>query len=59
MAKYNISMTDLDTRHGITKLEHDGFSRETIMKTMYKKTEGMPQDKRQELVGKLFDRRER
>ncbi len=59
MSKYQISLTDLDTRHGIAKLERDGFSKEQIMKTMYKKTEGMPQDNRTELVSKLFDRKER
>ena len=59
MAKYEPSIKDYETKHGIAKLERDGFSRETIMKTMYKKTEGMCQSQRQDLVGKLFDRGEK
>tara|TARA_R110000868_G_scaffold177028_6_gene415278 strand:+ start:819 stop:998 length:180 start_codon:yes stop_codon:yes gene_type:complete len=59
MTKYKPTITDYETRHGIAKLERDGFSREQIMKGMYKQTEGMPQEKRIELVTKLFDRSEK
>lgn len=43
---------------GAKRLERDGFSKETIMKTMYKETDGMSKDQRSELVSKLYDRRE-
>ncbi len=56
MKKYKINFTDLDTRHGIYKLEGDGFTRETIMKSMYKHTDGMKTEERTRFVEKLFDR---
>jgi len=59
MPKYEPSIRDFECRHNIVKLERDGFSREQIMKTMYKKTDGMPQHERSELVSKLFDRSEK
>lgn len=59
MPKYKINLNHLETRHGIAKLERDGFTRETIMKTMYKETDGMKQQDRTQLVSKLFDRREK
>lgn len=57
--KYKININHLDSRHGIAKLERDGFSRETIMKTMYKETDGMAQQDRTKFVERLFDRREK
>lgn len=59
MAKYTPTIKDFESRHGISKLERDGFSREQIMKTMYQKTEGMNQADRTQLVSKLFDRKEK
>lgn len=59
MTKYRISLNDIEQQGGIAKLERDGFKREEIMKTMYKKTEGASTSERQEIVSKLYDRRER
>ena len=56
--KYKITMRDLETRGGIAKLERDGHSKESIMKTMYKHTEGSSQQHREQLVSKLYDRGE-
>lgn len=57
--KYNISIKDIETKHGIAKLERDGFSRQDIMHGMYKLTDGLPQHKRTELVKELFNRKEK
>lgn len=57
--KYKIHMNDLETRHGISKLERDGHSRESIMKSMYKLTEGANQDQRTKIVERLYDRSEK
>lgn len=54
--KYKISMRDLETRGGAAKLERDGHSRESIMKTLYKHTDGASQRQREEIVSKLYDR---
>ncbi len=59
MQKYKISITDLDTRHGIHKLTRDGFTREQIIREMYNKTDGMHQQERTNLVQKLYDRRDK
>ena len=56
--KYKISEKDF-TKHGIAKLEHDGFSRETIMKSMYDLTPGVSQKDRTKLVQDTFNRREK
>ena len=55
--KYRISEKDLQTKHGIAKLERDGFSRETIMKSMYNLTPGVSQVERTAIVKELFDRK--
>ena len=54
--KYKITLGDIMRQGGIVKLERDGFKRETIMKEMYKKTDGMPQQERERVVSKLYDR---
>jgi hypothetical protein len=56
--KYKISEKDF-TKHGIAKLERDGFTRETIMKTMYEMTPGVSQKDRTKLVQDTFNRREK
>jgi len=56
--KYKITMRDLETRGGIAKLERDGHTKESIMKTMYKHTTGASQQDREKIVSKLYDRRE-
>lgn len=56
MSKYKININHLDTHAGIHRLERDGFTREQIMKTMYKETDGASKKERTELVSRLFDR---
>jgi len=56
--KYKITMRDLETRGGIAKLERDGHTKESIMKTMYKHTTGASQHEREKIVSKLYDRGE-
>lgn len=58
MAKYKLTMNDIDRASNIHKLERDGFSKETIMKTMYKETAGASQREREQIVSKLYDRKE-
>lgn len=57
--KYNITMRDLETKHGIAKLERDGFNREKIVSQMYKLTEGASQDTRTKIISHLYDRSEK
>ncbi len=57
--KYNVTITDLEQRHNVAKLERDGYTRESIVREMYKLTDGMPQHERTQLVEKLFDRSEK
>lgn len=59
MTKYKININHLDSKHGIHRLERDGFSREKIIKTMYKITEGMSTPQRTELMNRLYDRSEK
>lgn len=54
--KYKITMNDLTRQGGIAKLERDGFKRETIMKEMYRHTDGANQQYREKLVSNLYDR---
>lgn len=56
---YRISFNDISTRHGIAKLEHDGFTREDIMKSVHRHTEGASVDYKRDLVKTLFDRKEK
>jgi hypothetical protein len=55
--KYRITEHHLDTKHGIARLERDGFSRETIMKSMYNLTPGVDQRERTKIVKELFNRK--
>lgn len=59
MPKYKININHLETKHGIARLERDGFSREQISKSMYKATEGMKTQDRNRLMTNLFDRSEK
>ena len=56
---YKININHLEQKHGIARLERDGFSREQIMKTMYKETQGMKKTDRTKLVKELFNRMEK
>ena len=56
--KYKLTMNDIQKASNIHKLERDGFSKETIMKTMYKETSGASQREREQIISKLYDRKE-
>lgn len=58
MAKYKLTLNDIDKSSNIHKLERDGFSKETIHKVMYKETEGASQQERTRIIEKLYDRKE-
>jgi hypothetical protein len=57
--KYKLTISDIDKAQNIHKLERDGFTKEQIMKTMYRETDGATQRQREEIVSKLYDRRDR
>lgn len=54
--KYKMNINHIDSKHGIHKLERDGFTREQIIATMYKETKGAKQSERTELIQNLYDR---
>ncbi len=56
MSKYKPSMSDYESPGGIARMERNGMTREQIMKTMYKKTDGATREERREIVENLFDR---
>lgn len=55
--KYKLTIAHIDKANNINKLEKDGFTKEQIMKTMYKETDGASQREREQIVSKLYDRR--
>ena len=57
--KYKITENHLSERHGIARLERDGFTREQISKSMYAHTPGCKQQERNDIMRKLFDRAEK
>lgn len=56
--KYKLTIADIDKASNVHKLEKDGFSKETIMKTMYRETAGASQREREQIISKLYDRKE-
>lgn len=56
--KYKLTMAHIDKASNIHKLERDGFTKEQVMKTMYKETAGAPQREREQIISKLYDRKE-
>jgi len=56
MPKYKISITDLERKGGIAKLERDGYSREKIISEMYKRTDGATTQERTKIISDLYDR---
>jgi hypothetical protein len=54
--KNKISINDLEKRGMIEKFDRQGVNRETLMKSLYRETDGMKQQDRTKLVQKLFDR---
>ena len=55
--KYRITENHLTERHGIKRLEHDGFSREQISKALYAHTPGVSQRERTNIMKQLYDRK--
>ena len=58
MTKYKLTIGEIERSGNIAKLERDGFKREDIMKTMYKETAGATQREREQIVSKLYDRKD-
>lgn len=56
--KYKITPKDLETHGGVSKLERDGHDRHTIHEALYKHTDGAPHRLREEIISKLYDRKE-
>lgn len=54
--KYKITEQHLDTKHGIAKLERDGFKREDISKALYAQTPGCSAHERSKIMKTLHDR---
>lgn len=54
--KYKLKIQDIERHGGVAKLERDGFNRETIIKEMYKQTDGASTRQREEIVSRLYDR---
>lgn len=59
MKKYKISLSDLESRHSINKLERDGFTRHDIIKSLYEKTDGASQEIRTKMATMIYDRSEK
>ncbi len=55
--KYKINEKHISDKHGIARLERDGFSRQDIMHSMYNLTPGVDQRERTKIVKELFDRK--
>lgn len=58
MPKYNLTINEIDKQSNCHKLERDGFTKEQIHKVMYKETEGCTQRERENIISKLYDRKE-
>jgi hypothetical protein len=56
--KYPLKMSHILEQSNIHKLERDGFSRETIHKVMYAESEGASRRERENIISKLYDRKE-
>jgi hypothetical protein len=56
--KYTLKMSHILEQSGIHKLERDGHSKEAIHKLMYKETAGATQREREQIISKLYDRKE-
>ena len=56
--KYKLTINEIDRASNIHKLERDGFSKETIHRVMYKETAGASQRQREDMIRKLYDRKQ-
>lgn len=54
--KYKITEQHLSEKHGIARLERDGFKREQISKAMYAHAGKMSADEARKITKKLYDR---
>lgn len=54
--KYKITEQHLDTKHGIAKLQRDGFTRQDISRAMYAHAGKISADDARNLTKKLYDR---
>lgn len=54
--KYKLTEHHLSERHGISRLEKDGFKREQISKAMYAHAGKISADEARKLTKKLYDR---
>ncbi len=55
--KYTLKFSHIDQKHGIHKLERDGFTRHDIHRVLY--AEGVPKKREAEkLISNLYDRKE-
>ena len=60
MAKrgYKLTLHELERVGNIEKLEHDGFNRHDVHDVLYKNTDGAPHRLREDIISKLYDRRD-
>lgn len=54
--KYKLTEQHLDTRHGIAKLERDGFTRQDISRALYDNAGKISADESRNIMKKLHDR---
>lgn len=58
MAKYKIKLSDLEKIGGASRLERDGYTREVVIREMYKVTAGATTQEREKIVSNLYDRKD-
>jgi len=56
MNKYRLTISHIENEGNCAKLERDGFTREKIMKTMYKETDGASTQERRAMIKNLYKR---
>ncbi len=56
--KYTLKMSHILEQSGVHKLERDGFTKGEIHKVMYKETKGASQRERENIISRLYDRKE-
>lgn len=56
MPKYKLTEQMLDTKHGIAKLQRDGFTREQIAKSIYAHAGKASAEEMRTITKKLYDR---
>lgn len=56
MSKYKLTINEIDKHANVHKLERDGFTREQIIREMYRQTDGATTREREQIIQKLYDR---